>query len=363
MKVLIATGGTGGHIFPALALADDLIKKNPKNEIVFIGTKYRLEKDIIPSKGYRFIGLDISSTSGKLSKKVKAVIKLISAYFQCKRIIKAEKADICIGFGNYISIPLIKAASKLKIKTIIHEQNSYAGKANIYLSKYVDVVIGCYKENIKQFECDNIKILGNPRSSAALLVKKDKNVLVELGLKADLKTVLIVMGSLGSDSVNKIMKDALKEMANNDYQILFVVGKNTSEDYLQCLDCSEHIVTKDFIDGIEVMANVDLIVSRAGATTLSEITALKLPAIIIPSPYVPNNHQLLNAKVLSDAEAAVLIEEKDLNVTSLVKAINDLINDVQKLKKMSEKMNKFAYVNASSDIINTIETLVGKVDE
>ena len=360
MKVLIATGGTGGHIFPALALADDLMKKNPKNEIVFIGTKYRIEKEIIPNKGYRFIGLDISSTSGTMINKIKAVMKLVSAYFECKKLIKEEQADICIGFGNYISIPLIMAASKLNIKTMIHEQNSYVGKANIYLAKHVDLVVGCYYENIEQLSTEKVKILGNPRASAASLIKKDTQVLIDLGLNPDLKTILIVMGSLGSDSVNKVLKEAFNEMDNKDYQVLFVVGKNTSKDYLDSLQKYKNIIVKEFIDGIKVMANVDLIISRAGATTLSEITALKLPSILIPSPYVPNNHQVLNAKVLSDDEAAIMIEEKDLSAESLIKNIDELMNNDEKLRKMSKKTVNFAYINASSDIIKDIEVLVGK---
>ena len=363
MKVLIATGGTGGHIFPALALADELVKRDPENEVVFIGTEHRIEKDIIPGKGYRFIGLDITSTAGNLTRKMKAFMKLVNAYFQCRKIIKSEKADICIGFGNYISIPLIMAASRMKVKTMIHEQNSYAGKANVFLAKYVDEVVGCYEENRSQLENANVRILGNPRASAASGITEDSRVLEELGLNPEMKTVLIVMGSLGSDSVNMVLSDALKRMDNRDYQVLYVAGKNTSREYLSSLEKYNNVVVREFIDGIRVMANVDLIVSRAGATTLSEITALKLPSILIPSPYVPNNHQVLNAKVLADADAAIMLEEKDLSSDSLVSAVESLIGDGQKLRDMSEKMIKFAYINASSDIINDIEKLVGKTNE
>ena len=352
MKIAIVAGGTGGHIYPALTLADALKQKG--HELVFIGSNDRMEKDIIPVSGYDYIGLDVYTTRGSIFQKVKSLLSIASAYFKCLKLLKGY--DMAIGFGNYISIPVMLAANSMHLKTVIHEQNSFVGRANRLLDKKVDLVIGSYNENLKQFNNPNTKILGNPQSSKALNLKKDKHIIKDLGLKTDKKTVVIFMGSLGSSSVNDILVDYFKIM-DDSYQVIFSTGKSHYEDIIKRVEPKDNLKTFERIDGINVLNNSDLLVSRAGATTITEICALGMPAILIPSPFVPNNHQYYNGKALTDVDAAIMIEEKDLSADRLNEEINRLIHDDEKLKALGKNARKLSNPNVLDDIIKEIERL------
>lgn len=352
MKIAIVAGGTGGHIYPALTLADAL--KNQGHELVFIGSNDRMEKDVIPDRGYEYIGLDVYTTRGSIIQKVKSLLSMVSAYFKCLKILKGF--DMAIGFGNYISIPVMLSAIRLKLKTIIHEQNSFVGRANRLLDKHVDLVIGSYNENLNQFNNPNTKILGNPQSSKALNIKKDKKIIEDLGLDPDKKTVVIFMGSLGSSSVNEILIDYFKLM-DNSYQVIFSTGKSHFEDIISRVETKDNLKIYERIDGINVVNNSDLLVSRAGATTITEICALGKPAILIPSPFVPNNHQYYNGKALVDIDAAIMIEEKDLSGIRLNDEINNLIHDDERLKTLGNNAKKLNNPNVLNDIIEEIERL------
>jgi len=349
---MIAAGGTGGHIYPALTLADELKKKGHK--ITFIGSNNRMEKDVIPSFGYEYIGLDVYSTQGHLLQKAKSGVSLLKAYKKCLKLLKGY--DLAIGFGNYITVPVILAAHKLGIKTVIHEQNSFVGRANRMLDGYADLVIVSYPESLKQFKNKNTKVLGNPQSSAALKAYKDTNVLSNLGLNPSKKTVCIFMGSLGSDSIMKVLLDYFK-LTDGSYQIVYATGK-------RCFDyVNNNGIKKDYIkyveavNGVSLMENSDLLISRAGATTLAEIVSLGTPSILIPSPYVPNNHQYHNAKALVDNNAAMMIEEKDLSASKLNEMVNSIINDVDKLNTLKVNARKLSNDDALKDIVLEIEKL------
>ena len=349
MKIVMAAGGTGGHIYPALTLAESLKKRG--HDVVFFGSKDRMEKDIVPSFGFKFIPFDIVSTSGN---KVKSLISMKKAYKKSLSLL--EGYDMAIGFGNYISVPIILAAKKKGLKTVIHEQNSFVGKANKLLDRKVDLVIGSYKENKKQFKNPRTLILGNPQSQKASEVKKDENVLVNLGLDPNKKTVVIFMGSLGSQSVNKILLDYFK-LTDGSYQIVYATGKEYYMEDIKNIEEKNYLKVRERIDGISVMKASSLLVSRAGATTLCEITSLGMPSILIPSPYVPNNHQYFNALALVNEKAAIMLEEKDLSASSLNKLVAGLINDDDKLKELSENALKLANTSAIEDIICEIERL------
>ena len=352
MKIAMAAGGTGGHIYPALTLADALNEKG--HEVIFFGSSDRMEKDIIPDTKFTFIPLDIVSTQGNLLNKVRSVFSMFIAYFKCKKLLKGF--DLIIGFGNYISIPVILAGKSLGLKTMLHEQNSFAGKANKYLDKKVDLVIGSYNENKKQFTNPRTLILGNPQSSRALNIKGNPNMLKDLGLSEDKKTVLIFMGSLGSESVNKIMLDYFK-LLDGSYQVVYATGKSYYEIDKSEVEEKPYLKVFERVDGIRMMQVSDLLVCRAGATTLSEITSLGMPAIIIPSPYVPNNHQYYNAKALVDNNAALMLEEKDLNASSLKEMIDSIINDEVRLNTLSKNARKMSNDSVLEDIIKEIEQL------
>jgi len=352
MKIAIIAGGTGGHIYPGIALADELVKRG--HDITFIGSTDRMEKDVIPEHGYKYIGLNVLTTSGNILQKIKSLVSMVKAYFSCLDTLKSF--DMAIGFGNYISIPVMLAACKLKLKTAIHEQNSFVGKANLLLDNKVDLVIGTYEENKKQFKNPKTYIIGNPQSSKAMGIKKDKKVLLNLGLNPDKKTVVIFMGSLGSSSVNDKLIDYFK-LLNDDYQVVYATGYSHFKNVKAQINETANLKIFERIDGIRVMKNSDLLVCRAGATTLSEICALGMPAILIPSPFVANNHQYYNAKALADKNAALMIEEKELAGRKLFEMINETINDKNKLKELGKNARLLANDNVIDDMIGKLESL------
>lgn len=352
MRIIIASGGTGGHIYPAITLAQALQKAGHK--ITFVGSTGRMEKDVIPAAGFDYIGLDMKIPGGSLINKANSFVSIVKAYYKCREIVKDY--DLAIGFGNYISVPLVMAARNRGLKTVIHEQNSFAGKANKYLDQKVDLVIGSYEENKKTFKNPHTLILGNPQSSKAFNIKKDPEVLLNLGLDPDKKTVVIFMGSLGSQTVNKVVIEYLNSL-KGDYQVIYASGKQNYAKARAAVKKKDYICVKEAVDGVKVMANSSLLVSRAGATTLSEICAMGMPSILIPSPYVPNNHQFYNAMSLIDKNAALLLEEKDLSPASLKAIIEKSINDEELLKSLHKNAIKLSNPKVLDEIVKEIEKL------
>ena len=352
MRIIIASGGTGGHIYPAITLAQALQKAGHK--ITFVGSTGRMEKDVIPAAGFDYIGLDMKIPGGSLINKANSFVSIVKAYYKCREIVKDY--DLAIGFGNYISVPLVMAARNRGLKTVIHEQNSFAGKANKYLDQKVDLVIGSYEENKKTFKNPHTLILGNPQSSKAFNIKKDPEVLLNLGLDPDKKTVVIFMGSLGSQTVNKVVIEYLNSL-KGDYQVIYASGKQNYAKARAAVKKKDYICVKEAVDGVKVLANSSLLVSRAGATTLSEICAMGMPSILIPSPYVPNNHQFYNAMALIDKNAALLLEEKDLSPASLKAIIEKSINDEELLKSLHENAIKLSNPKVLDEIVKEIEKL------
>lgn len=352
MRIIIASGGTGGHIYPAITLAQALQKAGHK--ITFVGSTGRMEKDVIPAAGFDYIGLDMKIPGGSLINKANSFVSIVKAYYKCREIVKDY--DLAIGFGNYISVPLVMAARNRGLKTVIHEQNSFAGKANKYLDQKADLVIGSYEENKKTFKNPHTLILGNPQSSKAFNIKKDPEVLLNLGLDPDKKTVVIFMGSLGSQTVNKVVIEYLNSL-KGDYQVIYASGKQNYAKARAAVKKKDYICVKEAVDGVKVMANSSLLVSRAGATTLSEICAMGMPSILIPSPYVPNNHQFYNAMALIDKNAALLLEEKGLSPASLKAIIEKSINDEELLKSLHENAIKLSNPKVLDEIVKEIEKL------
>ena len=348
----MVAGGSGGHIYPALTLAEAL--KERGHHVSFIGSNDRMEKDLIPSRGFEYTGLDVVTTRGGFFQKIKSLVSINKGYRQCLKLL--DGYDMAIGFGNYISVPVMKAAKKLGLKTVIHEQNSFVGRANRMLDNDMDLIIGSYEENLKQFNNPNIKIIGNPQSSKAFNIEKDDSVLPSLCLDNNKKTVVIFMGSLGSSSVNEKLYDYFR-LLDGSYQVVFATGKSHYDEVLKHVKPNEYLKIFERIDGVNVMKNSSLLVCRAGATTLCEICAIGIPSILIPSPYVPNNHQYYNGKALVDKDAAVMIEEKDLSGELLNKTINELISDDNRLKQMGENASKLSNPDVLNDMIIAIEEL------
>lgn len=355
MKILIVTGGTGGHIYPALALADAIQRKYKNADILFVGNHDRMEAVEIPKKGYQFIGLQAKGLTGGISGKMKAVMMMMKAYRKAIDIIKEFKPDIAIGFGGYVSAPVILAAHHEHVTTMIHEQNSIVGVANKVCARYADAIVICYEKCLEVFDKNKTRLLGNPRASEVKNIPFDKDYFNSLGLIENKPLILVVMGSLGSTSVNEIMVDALKDVSE-DYQILYVTGKNNYETMKNRFN-KKNIKVVDYVKQLEIIEKVDLMICRAGATTAAEITAKGTPSIIIPSPYVANNHQFYNANVLVENKCAFMLEEKDITSEKLKDKIDTIMENESLRKQMKENALKLGFPNASEDIISWIEEM------
>lgn len=355
MKIIVSAGGTGGHLYPALALVDYIKSQKPDSEFLFVGTTDRLESQVVPSLGYNYRGLHVKGLVGNPLQKAKNAIVFLKSLSASKKILKEFQPDIVIGFGGYPSASIVLSASRMGIKTMIHEQNSIIGLTNKILINRVDEIICCYELAYQQFPKEKTRLLGNPRASVVTSGTL-RNVHEMFEISPDRHVIVIVMGSLGSSSINATMKDALKNMAKEDYDVIYVTGKNYYDDMKEALgEIPESIHLVPYIDDMpSVLSSCDLAVSRAGATTLAEITALGTAAIIVPSPYVVANHQEYNARELADKHAALMILEKDLEARYFVDQVNELMHDDQKREELAKAAKALGKPDACKDIYGEI---------
>ena len=359
MRIIFGTGGTGGHLYPALALASYIKKQDPNSEFLFVGTTNRLEAQVVPKMGYAYRGMDLQGLVGNPVNKAKAVLKFIRSIRQSKKIVKEFKPDLVIGFGGYPSASIVLGASQLHVPTMIHEQNSVIGLANKILIKHVDAIVACYEKAAKEFPQDKTYLYGNPRASEVLETEiRDVSHLYRLNQHK--KTVLVVMGSLGSASVNRVIEEAIDDLAKKDYQLIFVTGQKQYDAQIAKLPTPPaNVQIVPYVEDLpSLLKTVDLVVTRAGASTLSEITSLGVASLIIPSPYVASNHQEYNARELCDKQAAMMILEKDLNKDVLLSTIDDLMADEKKLNELRNNAKKLGKPNASMDIYQLMKSLV-----
>ena len=359
MKVIISAGGTGGHIYPALAIINKIKEKEPDSKFLYIGTHNRMEKDIVPKYDIPFIGIEMYGFNRKnILKNIKTIKCLIKSKRQLKKIIKDFEPDIVIGVGGYITYPVITTAHKLGYKTFIHEQNSIAGKANLAMKDIVDLIGVSLKSSINQFPKNKTVFTGNPCSENALKTKKITKE--SLGLDKSKKLVVFVMGSLGASNIHNFMKENINKFSDKEYQILYITGKNNYED-IKDIKHSSNIKILPYLDNLSgLFKDTDILVTRAGASTLSEIIALKVPSILIPSPFVPNNHQYKNAIDLVNNNAALMIEEKDLTFDNLIKSINKILKDKKIELEMKENLKKMQVNDSATIIYNSIKELIDR---
>ncbi|WP_040056698.1 undecaprenyldiphospho-muramoylpentapeptide beta-N-acetylglucosaminyltransferase [Priestia filamentosa] len=361
MKVIVSGGGTGGHIYPALALIREIQKQETNTEVLYIGSEKGLESDIVKRAGIPFRAIEISGFKRKLSfDNVKTVARFLKGVSKSKKYIREFKPDVVIGTGGYVCGPVVYAASKLGVPTVIHEQNSVPGLTNKFLSKYVDKVAVCFEQAEAFFPSEKVVMTGNPRASEVLNQDgvKGKN---DVGLSLNKKSVLIVGGSRGARPINDALLSVIKEAGQKPYEFLYVTGDVHYERVVKQLEeagAQGNVVVKPFLHNMpEVLSGVDLIVARAGATTLSEITALGLPSILVPSPYVTNNHQEKNARALSDNDAATLCLEADLTGERLLESIDEILLNEQKLKDMRAASKKLGMPNAATVLYELLKNL------
>lgn len=359
MRVIFAAGGTGGHLYPALALADYMSTKS--SDILFVGSNYRMEAEKVPEYGYSFTGLDIKTPSGSIFNKVKGYFDVFNNVKNCEKIIKEFKPDVVIGFGGYTSYPLIKAAINLNVPAILHEQNSVIGRSNRVLANKVDAIISAYDISDQLKSKDNLHILGNPTSYH--VKQKSAINLNDYGLSNSMKTILVVMGSQGSQIIDNMMYEILQENESLDYQIIYVSGEAYYDRYSTMDLLGEIRVLPYHNNLVGLIKSCDLIVSRAGASALTEIISANKPAILIPSIHVTNNHQVKNAENIAQSGAAIVISEDAKTKENLINTMNELIKDEQRLVKMSAKTSEFNFDDSAMMIDSLIKTIVGEYNE
>jgi UDP-N-acetylglucosamine--N-acetylmuramyl-(pentapeptide) pyrophosphoryl-undecaprenol N-acetylglucosamine transferase len=357
LRVIISAGGTGGHIYPAVAIINKIKEMEPDSEFLYIGTHNRMEKDIIPAKGIPFESIEMYGFNRKhLLKNIKTINCLLKSTKKCKKLISDFKPDVVIGVGGYVTAPVIKSAKQLGYKTVIHEQNSMPGKANLMLSKYSDLIFVSFESTKNKFKNANVIFSGNPCSEDAVKVAEiDKK---ELGLNPNKKLILYVMGSLGAETVNNKLFENIQKFKNEEYEILIITGKAHYDKYKN-IKLPNNVKVINFYENLtKVMKVSDIIISRAGASTLSEIIALDLPSILIPSPYVPDNHQYKNAMDLVNKDAALLLEEKDFNVDTLKEMIGFVLNNKNEENKIKNNLKTFDVSKSALIIYSEIKKLV-----
>lgn len=366
MRVMIAAAGTAGHINPGIAIANKIKKEKPRSEIMFLGTDRGLENDLVPRAGYQLKTIEAYGLSKKISiQSIKNNLKTLKGISQAKKVIKEFHPDIVIGTGGYICGAAILAAKKYNIPTILHESNAFPGRAVKMLSKKVDTILISFEEAKKELpKAKNIALTGTPTKIKDLqLSRMQKNeVLRQLGLKQDKPVVLVFGGSQGAKAINDTIVKMINEKMNKEYQIMWAPGPiqyDLVKRKIKNLSKVEGLKMVPYIYNMEeVMNSVDVVISRSGAMTITEIAQTGKPAIFVPLPYVSNNHQEYNAKVLEKVGAAKIILNKDLTAENLNKEIQDMILNPSKMEEMQKNAKKIAVGDVEERIYEEVKKLV-----
>ena len=363
-RIIISGGGTGGHVFPAIAIADALKNKIYDPELLFVGAKGKLEMEKVPAAGYNIEGLWISGLQRSLSlKNLSFPFKLISSLLKARKIIKRFKPNAVVGVGGYASGPTLWVAALAKIPVIIQEQNSYPGITNKLLAKYADKICVAYHGMEKFFPESKIIITGNPVREEVIKIKNKRKEAAEFfNLNSDIPTILIIGGSLGAVSINKSIRRNLKTIRNQGFQILWQTGKNyinTAKEVVATINDS-NIKVVEFIKRMDyAYAISDIIISRAGAIAISELCAVGKPVIFIPLPHAAEDHQTKNAMELVKNEAAVMIKDSEA-ADNIGKVITDLKNNITLMEKLGSNIKQMAYKDSANKITEVIIEAINK---
>ena len=364
LKIIISGGGSGGHIFPAVAIAKSLLEKNKNIEFLFVGAKDKMEMEKIPNEGFKIVGLWISGFHrGKILKNLLFPIKLFFSLIKSFFLIKKFDPDLVIGTGGFASGPILYIASKFNVPTLIQEQNSYAGLTNKILSKHVNSICVAYENMDRFFPRNKIIITGNPVRKKIIKIPSDHIDKSNLfNLNSENKTILIIGGSLGARTINETVGNGLEIFKQHNLNIIWQTGKSFSEKANELIAeiNTRGITTHTFIKEIELAYGLaDIIVSRAGAIAISELCVVGKPVILIPSPNVAENHQYKNAQSLVNKNAAILVKDSQAN-NKLVDEIIKLQNNPTLMKELSENIKKMEYKNAANVISDYALNLIKK---
>ena len=370
MKVIIAAAQTGGHINPGIAIANKIKKENKNARIMFIGTTRGLENDLVPRAGFELRTIEAYGINRKISiTNIKNMFKTMKGLGEAKKIVKEYKPDIVIGTGGFICGPVLMAAKKYKIPTVLHESNAFPGVAVKLLSKKVDTILLGFEDAKKRLpNAKKIVVTGTPTKikKVELSQAQKEKMIQELGLKKDLPIALVFGGSQGAQSINSTLIDIIKESGNKNYQIIWASGpkqydiiKETLKENKMDINKIENVKILPYIYNMEEMMNlVDVVVSRSGAMTITEVAITGKPAIFIPFPFATENHQEYNAKVLENVGAAKIILDKDLNKESLSNALNEILKDKNKLAQMSKNAEKVSISDVEEKIYEEIKKIL-----
>ena len=359
LKFILSGGGTGGHIYPAIAIANELKMRFPDCEILFVGANNKMEMQKVPQAGYKIIGLWIAGIQRRLTLDNSLFpVKLITSLLKSRTIIRDFKPNVVIGTGGFASGPLLRVAAIAGIPTLIQEQNSYPGITNKWLSRKANKICVAY-ENLEQFFPRNkIVMTGNPVRQDLIDIKgKRKEAREYFNLSEDKKTLLVLGGSLGARRINQLIAKELVNFSSQNVQIIWQCGKLYFEEYKHYSD-NKNVQVLAFIDRMDlVYASADIVISRSGASSVSELCLVGKPVIFIPSPNVAEDHQTKNAKAVVDKNGALLIKENELD-TRFITVFNNLLSNQNLQNELSENILKLAKTNATQDIVDEIIKLI-----
>ena len=357
-RFIISGGGTGGHIYPAVAIANELKSRFPAAEFLFVGAKDKMEMQKVPHAGYAIKGLWISGIQRRITfDNAMFPLKLASSMWNSFKIIKSFKPDVVIGTGGFASGAVLRAASMLNIPTVIQEQNSYPGITNKLLAKRAHKICVAYENLERFFPKDKMILTGNPVRQDLIEAADKKEAIAYFNLDANKKTLLVLGGSLGARRINQLIEKELDFLLSQNIQIIWQCGKLYLNDYSKYNE-KENVQVVAFIDRMDlVYAAADVVISRSGASSVSELCIVGKPTIFIPSPNVAEDHQTKNAKAISDKNGAILIKESELN-ENFERIFSDLISNENKQSELSQSIKKLAKPNATKDIVEEIIKLI-----
>ena len=359
LKFILSGGGTGGHIYPAIAIANELKLRFPDAEFLFVGAKDKMEMEKVPQAGYKITGLWIAGLHRKLTlQNIMFPLKVTDSLLKSRKILKEFKPDVVIGTGGFASGPLLQMANTLQIPTVIQEQNSFPGITNKLLSKKAKVICVAYEHLERFFPKDKIVLTGNPiRQDLLDIASKRREAIRHFNLNPNKKTLLILGGSLGARRLNRLIEKEIYNIVSKDIQIIWQCVKLYYHDYNHFTD-GQTVQVMSFIDRMDlVYAAADFIISRAGASSVSELCLVGKPVIFIPSPNVAEDHQTKNAKAIVNKNGAILIKESELDAT-FEPTFANLVLDANLQKELSDNIKKLAKPHATKDIVEQIVKLI-----
>lgn len=364
-RLIISGGGTGGHIFPAIAIANAFRERHPDAQILFVGAKGRMEMTRVPEAGYEIIGLWISGLQRKLTlSNALFPIKFIVSYIRANRIVKEFRPHAVVGTGGYASGPIMIAATRAGVPAVIQEQNSFAGLANKQIAEKATRVCVAYDGMERYFPKEKIVLTGNPVRKDILGVneKRDK-ALVHFGFDTGIKTLLIIGGSLGARTINESILSGIEKLIDAKVQVIWQTGKGYYESYKSLLAKYDlrKIRVQDFLKEMDLAyAAADIVISRSGALSVSELCITKKPCILVPSPNVAEDHQTKNAMALVEKDAALIVADKEAKEKLVDEALR-LMYDGQRCSRLSQNISTLARPNATEDIVSEIEKIIGAI--